>query len=104
MNNMEIANTIKEQLGGHRFVVMTGANTFTAGDRNLTFRIPKAKNGINIVRVTLEADDYKVEFLRVRGVKVTTVLELSGIYAENLAGLFEAQTGLYTSLGTMGRR
>jgi hypothetical protein len=111
MNHMDVANEILKQLGGGRFVAMTGANGFSAGREGsgvLAFRLPAkagfVKDGINYVQVTLtSADDYSVRFLRVRGLKVTVVAEREGVYNDNLRAVFTAVTGLETSLGTMGR-
>jgi hypothetical protein len=107
MSNMQTANTILAQLGGNRFAVMTGAKNFIGGENTLTFRLPArfAQKSITGVRVTLDlvADLYKVEFLAIRGLNVRTVSEFDGVYAEDLRDLFETETGLYTSLGTMGR-
>ena len=67
-DNMVVANTILEQLGGRRFVAMTGARNFTAIDDQrgaLSFKVPRAKDGINAIKVTLTAmDDYTVEAFR----------------------------------------
>jgi hypothetical protein len=53
-----MSTTILEQLGGNRFVAMTGANTFVGDEqaRSLRFKISSrlATNGANLVRVTLE--------------------------------------------------
>lgn len=107
MNHMDVANEILTQLGGGKFIAMTGANGFSAGrDGSLTFRLPSnfAKDGINWVRVTLTAmDDYTLTFLKVRGVKTTPVAEREGVYNDSLRAVFTSVTGLDTSLGTMGR-
>ena len=96
---MKIAAVIFGQLGGNRFTVMTGAKNFVGSDEGLTFRIPKAKNGINCVRIILTpADLYKVEFMKIRGTTVKTHEIVSNVYAENLRSVFEDHTGLATSL------
>lgn len=88
-----------QQLGGSQFVVMTGAHTFVASRDSLTFRIPKAKDGINAVRITLDANDtYTVEFMKIRNLTVTIVYKTTDIYCDQLAEVFEQNTGLYTSL------
>lgn len=101
------ATTILEQLGGRRFVFMTGAKMLVARPDGLTLRLPGAggfcKDGINAVDVRLTGrDDYDLTFSRVRGTKITTVSKHEGIYAENLRDVFTRATGLVTSLGTMG--
>ncbi len=96
---MQTANTILQQLGGGRFIAMTGAKLFCGDDTSLQFSIPKAKDGINKVRIVLDANDtYSVTFYNLRGVKLTTKAEAEMIYAEMLAIVFEHHTGLRTSL------
>lgn len=100
-----IANAILEQLGGGRFVVMTGARHLVSHADALSFKLPArfAKDGINYVKVTLTAaDDYRVEFFKLRGIKFSPVSKVEGVYADMLRGVFEQATGLYTSLGSMG--
>lgn len=97
--NREIARTVLEQLGGRRFVAMTGARNILAGNRSLSFRLPAkggwAKRGINIVTVTLSGLDlYDVEFKRLYRLEVKTVAEESGVYAEDLQKVFTEHTGL----------
>lgn len=94
-----VALTILEQLGGRRFILMTGAKDFVGSDAALTFRIPKAKNGVNRVRVTLNAMDlYDVETFAVCGSKFRVGLTQSGIYADRLQSAFTLLTGLFTNL------
>ncbi len=97
-----VASTILAQLGGTRFLVMTGAKNLIAGANQLTFRLPGAgfcKNGINCVRVTLNGTDtYTMEFLKIRGMKVTTVETVEGLYDDMLRPVFTRATGLVTNL------
>lgn len=97
---MTIANTILQQLGGRRFIIMTGAKNFIAMDGGaLSFQLPKAKDGINRFKVTLTAmDDYRLEAFRVTRSSFTAKGEMDGIYADQLRGAFEKMTGLATSL------
>lgn len=106
--DMTVANEILRQLGGHRFIVMTGAKHAFGDTDRLTFALPGkpgfVKNSINHVEVRLDpSDTYTVTFRRVRGRTVTVVSQFSDIYNDQLRGLFERETGLLTSLGTMGR-
>ena len=98
---MQVANTILQQLGGGRFIAMTGAKNFVGSDDSLQFALPGGtfSNGINRVRVTLTpADDYRVTAMRVRGTKFAVVDSSEGIYCDNLRDVFERMTGLRTSL------
>src|ERR1700720_300972 len=95
--NQEIAKTILEQMGGGRLAVLTGAFNFYAVDQGLQFQLNHgAKDSINKVRIVLTCmDDYSVTFYRGAGIEVSHV---PGVYAEDLQNIFEAATGLYTSL------
>lgn len=101
MSRYPVADTILTQLGGRRFIAMTGASSFTGSPDALSFRIPRVR-GIFGVRVTLEASDtYRVEFLgmRLNPTRVHTVRDAAGIQCDQLAAIFEDATGLRTSLG-----
>lgn len=97
---MTVATTILEQLGGGRFVAMTGSKNFVGSADALSFRIGSgAKNGINAARIVLTpADDYTVTFLRIRGTKVVEVETREGIYCDQLQDVFTTATGFYTKL------
>lgn len=102
----EIATTILNQIGGKRFSAMTGAKSFVAHADGLSFRLPTGfsekngkKTGINACRITLtDRDDYTVEFMGIRGIKVTPKGEYPGVYFDQLQALFEDVTGLATRL------
>jgi hypothetical protein len=100
---MNVAKMILEQLGGHRFVAMTGAKNLLACDdgQTLQFHLPRgAKDGCNAVRITLAEDDtYTVRFFRVgRDYRLTDLAEVTMVYADSLRRVFTAHTGLDTSL------
>ena len=106
MTDTTIANTILAQLGGRRFLAMTGASNLIAGSNYLACKIPRAAKKITHMRVTLDLNDtYTVEFLNCRTtrtqLKHETVESLSNVYAENLQAIFTSETGLYTTLGRM---
>jgi hypothetical protein len=101
---LSIPKEIMRQLGGNRFVAMTGAKNI-AGDRDsLSFRLPKAKGGINYVNIKLTPmDTYKVTFGRItmgakRGYSNKVKAEYDDIYVDRLRSIFEKETGLRTSL------
>jgi hypothetical protein len=103
-DSYEISNTILQQLGGNKFVAMTGARKLVTLERGLRFRLPDqfAIGGINQVVVLLDpTDDYTVRFERanVRArVPNKVVAEYSGVHADNLQSLFTKATGLDTHL------
>lgn len=101
----QVAQTILQQLGGQRFIAMTGARNLVFEKKCLYFRLPRANKGIKIVRIRLmPSDTYEVKFVkqaRSPSFEETEVASYDDVYAENLRGVFEAETGLATSLGTM---
>ena len=104
MADLRIANTILAQLGGRRFISMTGARNFIGGESCLMFSLPAgfAKDGINKVRITLDwTDTYIFEALKVsRGpeLKFETIEKLEYVYADDLEDIFTNITGLDTHL------
>ena len=97
--DMTVANTILQQMGGNRLKVMTGAKNFLGSADHLSFRLPKAKDGINYVKVTLDASDtYTMEFGRVYGTTYKVIDKIVGVYNDMLQACFTDKTGLYTHL------
>jgi hypothetical protein len=98
---MEVAQTILAQLGGGRFLAMTGAKNLVGGPDMLAFKLPRAAKKITHVRITLTPmDTYTVEFLNCRTTPKRmiheTVVTHDDVYAEDLQTIFTAETGLYT--------
>jgi len=103
MADMTVATTILEQLGGRRFLAMTGATHLAAAGTALLFTLPSTPHfvckGINLVRVTLTPmDTYTVEFWKRTRRGVQDVARCEDIYAENLQECFTRETGLATRL------
>ena len=64
MSDLTIAKEILRQLGGNRFITMTGARNFSADDNSLSFQIPRIR-GVRGVTITLNGDDlYTMEFFK----------------------------------------
>jgi hypothetical protein len=106
----QVAGTILNQLGGNRFIVMTGAKHLIyhmhEGNPCLSFQLPKrfAKDGIDAVRIALlPSDTYGVVFMKMarNGSSLTTVREFDDVYCDQLREIFTRTTGLETSLGTL---
>jgi hypothetical protein len=96
--SLQVANTILAQLGGNKFLAMTGAKNLVGGDDTLRFKIP-ASNGINHVSITLDCNDtYRVTFGNFRKLELRIVHTVGNVYADQLRELFTNQTGLETSL------
>ena len=97
---MSIAKTILEQLGGNKFVVMTGAKNFVDCGDALSMKIGRNKTSSNYLKITLNMMDlYDVRFSRVslKGGE-RSVTEYNDVYNDSLVEVFEKHTGMYTSL------
>jgi phosphoribosylpyrophosphate synthetase len=93
---MTTATTILNQLGGNKFIAMTGATCYSDG--NTLISKFKGSKVANIMYVTLnENDTYDVKLCKFRGLDVKTIKEVTGVYAEMLKTIFEGTTGLKTS-------
>jgi hypothetical protein len=97
---MQIAKTILAQLGGHKFVVMTGAKHILATDHGLRFRIGRNKTRANIVKIDLDLgkDLYMMEFGYVRKYEYFVQERFDDLYADQLGPIFEDYTGMATRL------
>lgn len=97
--NQQIANTILHQLGGKKFIVMTGSKNFIAGNNSLTMQLAKNSSKANYLRITLTAmDDYKMEFITICGINEKENIVRNGVYDDNLQSIFTEVTGLVTYL------
>ena len=94
---MTIAETIAEQLGGRRFVAMTGAIFFSQdGGDTLLVRFKGSKKA-NILEVKLNGKDlYDMTFRKMRGTKLSLVETHDDIYCDQLESVFVRTTVLYT--------
>ena len=108
VHDLDVAQTILAQLGGNRFIAMTGAKGFIGGSQFLGFQIPKNMSGANRVTITYapSRDTYNMSFIKTArsGLDTKEVAKFQEVYADQLRGIFTKVTGMETSLGTMGRR
>jgi acetolactate synthase small subunit len=113
---MAFYNEILRQLGGNRFLAMTGCKNLVFCDKEnwLRMELQKNQSGAKWLKITLNGLDlYDVEFignkrttnkeLAALGVKITennpfTIKKFTNIYNDMLVDIFEKQTGFYTSL------
>lgn len=94
---MTTANETLKQLGGNKFIAMTGATCFSDGD-TLIAKFKGSKIA-NIMYVTLNSmDTYDVKIGKFRGMELKIVKEVNGAYNDMLKNIFEQTTGLYISL------
>ncbi len=95
---MKIAEEILRQLGGNKFIAMTGAKNLAGGKDYLSLQIGKNSGGYGGVKIILTAnDDYTIEFYKVKN-KIVSHDTVDGVYAEDLQAIFEDKTGLRTRL------
>ena len=98
--NQSQAKTLLRQLGGNKFIMMTGAKQMSIGKDGLTMKIGRNSKSITHVAIDLDRgkDLYIMKFIRVRKGIPKVVKQYDGIYADNLNNIFEKETGLYTRL------
>ena len=102
MDNRAIAQTILQQLGGGRFIAMTGCRDFVARqDSALSFRLPRKTNRITHVQIALTPmDTYTMDFMcwNSRSLELEPRMSYDGVYCDQLARIFTEATGLHTRL------
>ena len=96
----QIAKTILNQLGGNKFIAMTGAKNLGHTNKGLQMKIGRNAKGVTHVIIDLDRgkDLYDIEFVKVRGMKRTTVKKLKGVYADQLGIMFKKYTGMNVRL------
>ena len=92
------AGVMLKQLGGNRFIMMTGAKNFGVGPKGAGFKIGRNSKGVNFVRIDLKNDLYDMEFFQVRAGKMKLKSKVKQIFADQLQDMFTKHTGMYTSL------
>lgn len=111
MNNPNVAETILQQLGGNRFVMMTGSKNFISNGNSLIMTLTKNMSKANRLTVELKWDDtYTMTFAKVSNGKINNktfewvepknveVKVIENVYFDMLQDLFTNVTGLYTRL------
>lgn len=102
------ANVILSQLGGSKFIAMTGAKYFSFDESypfgNIQFKFFGSKAATHCQIRANGKDLYDMKFMKVRGATCKVVAEKNDIYDTALQMIFTEVTGLDTSLGTLGRK
>lgn len=99
MSNLTVAKTILEQLGGNKFVVMTGAKNLGGTENSLSFRIGRNSSKSNCVKIVLNGSDlYDITFSHIRKFDLIEDQVYNDIYNDQLVEIFERYTGLRTKL------
>jgi hypothetical protein len=107
MNNT-VAQTILEQIGGRRFLMMTGAKNLTSRADGLSMVLPDTRYGKSRVSVNgtifvfavilSPMDDYTLRLCSVKNFESKVIEEVQGVYCDQLEDIFTSMTGLYTRL------
>ena len=99
LTESQVAKTILQQLGGNKFIAMTGAKNLGASGRSLQMKIGRNSKSISHVIITLKSSDlYDMEFIRVRGTSRKVVKKVTGVYNDMLGKIFTKYTGLRVRL------
>lgn len=97
---MEFATTILKQLGGRRFIAMTGTKNLVCNEKDESLSMELKRNNLKAkyLRITLRNDLYDMEFFSInRKFDLVSKYKIEGVYADMLQSVFTEQTGLYTS-------
>ena len=108
--NKEIAKEILAQLGGNKFIMMTGSKNFINIGNGLTMHLTRNKIGAKYLKIELTVfDTYTMIFSTSKkimsktiGIKVDThvILQtIENVYCDDLQRHFTNITGLETSMG-----
>ena len=96
---MTVARTILDQLGGHKFRVMTGAKNFADHGNALSMKLGRNSSNSNYLKISLNSMDlYDVHFSKVTKFEEKSVKEYNNVYNDSLVEIFESHTGMYTKL------
>lgn len=111
MVDMTVANEILRQLGGNKFLIMTGANHLIRDTYSLSMKLPRNMSKANRLTIELQADDtYKMRFRKhtpdrlnkktfeFKPGKIEDIKVFDSVYYDQLQELFTSVTGMYTHL------
>ena len=95
-----VPQSILKQLGGNKFLAMTGAKNLVGGYDSLQFDLGRgAVNKANKVRVTLSAtDEYTIAFYIYRKLDLREIETVRGVQVETLRSTFTDRTGMHVTL------
>ncbi len=97
---MIIAQTILSQLGGNKFIVMTGSKNFISDGNTLRMKLTRNNAKAQFLSITLNSMDlYDMTFYSLsKDFKMIIKDQKNGIYCDMLQDIFTSVTGLYTHL------
>jgi len=98
-NTMNTATTILNQLGGNKFIAMTGSKNFLSTENSLQMNLTRNKVNAQYLKIELTSMDlYNMKFYSFRGSELKVKNQIEGVYFDQLQDIFTNVTGLYTSL------
>lgn len=99
-NNMTQAEIILQQLGGRKFIAMTGSKNLMQDGASLRMNLVRNHSKAKYLSITLMGNDtYEMNFFTAdKNFNIITVENKAGVYADMLQSIFTQVTGLYTSL------
>lgn len=108
---MRVADIILEQLGGNKFIVMTGSKNLVSDKNTLRMTLAKNMSKANRLEIILQPDDlYTMRFYRYIAPrmnsktltfskeKITEVAKYEGVFFDKLQEIFTQVTGMNTHL------
>ena len=104
MTDMTVSKAILEQLGGQRFIVMTGAKSFVGDEDRLKFRLPSTMvrgRGNHIEIILNAADLYDIKLAKIRNLESKIIDTRENVFAADLQKAFTEMTGLDTRMGSI---
>ena len=97
----QFAIDILNQLGGNRFIAMTGCSNFVYDDKTFSISMQLRRNMSRAkwLKITLTVMDvYTMEFIGLKNYELITIKKVENVYNDMLQGIFTNVTGLNTSL------
>ena len=99
MSNLTVAKTILSQLGGNKFIAMTGAKNLVGDTNSLSMKIGRNSSNSNYMKITLNSmDTYDIKFSRIVKYQETKIKEYNNVFNDVLTSIFTNHTGMYTRL------
>lgn len=97
---MNTATTILNQLGGKKFIAMTGSKNFLNVGNGLRMNLAKNKVKAKWLKITINNNDlYTMDFYTAdKYFNITTKAKYENIYVDMMQEIFTEVTGLYTTL------
>jgi len=99
--NKSVAIEILRQLGGNKFIAMTGARNFACDNNSMTFKLSQTmtRDRISHIKITLNSmDTYDIKYFNIRGINIREVDTFEGAYNDMLKNVISERTGLAVTL------